>query len=344
MKHPMSRHRNRVFMLFSLLFVLSIIISPLAVAEDNSGHETGNITIVRKAALNGNINQQMLSPRLMPQQFASITGYLGTLPPAKNRYAIIIGSNYEGCTVSSDEIPFTPDVFPLQLEYAQADALCMQELLGYYQFNTETNVIALVGEDASHANIMDAIEQIKEQVNGNDEVVFYYSGHGAQLIDAEGTHQGIVTDEGDGTDVGFIWDYELAREFNRLNTHRIIFIFDSCLAGGMTELADNGRIVCMATTIDGVAIEAPVNPITYEAIEHGLFTYFLLAAFSGSIPEEYVEEFDPDGIPTVEEAFNFSSSMLIFYSDYIEGILGETLAEYWHTPVIVDLYPRDLVL
>ncbi|UCH42972.1 MAG: caspase family protein [Dehalococcoidales bacterium] len=299
------------------------------------------------------------------EQFANITGSLGALPEGMSRYAIVIGSNFEGSTAPDGVVPPLIPPFEIQLNYAENDASDMADLLEYgYGFN----VTELSGEDASRDNILDAITQLQAIEERGDEVVFFYSGHGAQRIQSKkeaGTrgwgaiHEGIVTDEGDDNDVGFIWDDELKRAFQHYDTDRIVFIFDSCLSGGMTELAKKGRIVCMATTKTGMAAEAGEFELpdgTTLTINHGLFTYFVLGALSGLVPE--AELFDHDSNPqtldvTIEEAFNFASGTLKAISpDIMEGLalyeqlLGlpeGSLTSLWGTPTIVDRFKQDLL-
>ena len=142
---------------------------------------------------------------------------------------------------------------------------------------------------------------------------------------------------------------------SRLKTDRIVFIFDSCVAGGMTEMAQRGHIVCMATTKDGIAAEAGTmydEEGNLIEINHGLFTFFLLGAFSGLVPE--ADPYDHDGNPetpdvTIEEAFNFASYSLIELTPMIqaglEAFFGPDVAALWGTPVILDWFRcQDLLL
>ena len=135
----------------------------------------------------------------------------------------------------------------------------------------------------------------------DDEVVFFYSGHGgrgkANDFDREVTDECIWVH--DGSSLVPIWDGELAAEFSTCKSNRITFIFDSCYAGGMTDLKGNGRIVAMAST---------ENTLSYELsdIENGEFTYWMIQLGM------YLHEADKfDSISnvfdvTVEEAWDYS--------------------------------------
>ena len=163
-----------------------------------------------------------------------------------------------------------------------------------------------------------------------DEVVFFYSGHGARGLRADDDPE--VIDEGivpyECTSESIIWDGELASMFSDFDTKRIIFIFDCCYAGGMTDLEAEGRIVVMATTEDRFAYES-------STLENGVFTYYFVEKGmlqgradvydhdrDGDLPE-------PDDV-TIEEAF-----------DYAKPLVEETAPQ---TPTISDSFENDLLL
>jgi len=188
---------------------------------------------------------------------------------------------------------------------------------------------------------------LQEVVNEDDEVVFFFSGHGVRHITSasiahNGGQAGIIT-WGDelypAPGFGYIWDKDLKQAFNNFGTDRIVFIFDSCLAGGMAELGKNGRIVCMATTQAGIAVEFGEDYAAYYGVEgmpllnHGLFTYFLVEMGMGYGMADF---YPPDGHVTVEESFDFTRSVLTEMS--------LTVPELWQIPVVKDLFRGDLPL
>ncbi|MBU2009249.1 MAG: caspase family protein [Chloroflexi bacterium] len=352
----LQRSRRGVGKVGALCLVLSLVVTLiLPTAASAAQPDARDMEIVKKAAFNDGQHEGGLPRRSGGQQFATITGKLGALSVGKKGYAIAIGSNYQGSVAADGQIPLIPP-FDVELEYAEADAQAMAGLLAAYGFDT---VIPLIGDAASRHNILNAIKQIGRLAKPGDEVVFFYSGHGARQY-ARGwkekdrehkgvgvIHQGIVSDQGDGKKMDFLWDEELAKEFSSFRTDRIVFVFDMCLAGGMTELARKGRIVAGATTSTGIAVE--VGQFGDMVIDHGLFTFFLLAALSGLVPEADAYDHLP-GVPdvTVEEAYNFASFSLIDMTPLIQGELayyyGEEIAALWGTPVIVDLFCADMLL
>jgi len=223
------------------------------------------------------------------------TGILGA-PVSGSRYAIVVGiSDYPG-----DEN---------DLVYPVVDAAEMAEvLIDVYGFGFD-DVSLLTDGAATRAAILAAIEDIAEMAGSADEVVFFFSGHGvkglAQDWDKERVDEGIVVH--DGTNITYIWDGELQAEFSGIGTSRIIFIFDTCLAGGMKkDLEEPGRVIAMATSENGTAVEG-------DAWGNGEFTYYLVD--EGTLQgKANVHDYDGDGYigqaewVTVEEAFDYAKA------------------------------------
>jgi hypothetical protein len=191
-----------------------------------------------------------------PGRGAMATGLLGQ-PLAGNRYALVIGiSNYPG---SAND-----------LDYCDDDADVMSStLISIYGF---TDVIVLKDTAATRGAILNAIESLSAIVNSGDEVVFFFSGHGANGIasdgDSERVDESIVVCNNNNTDITFIWDGELSSAFSDFATSRIILIFDSCLSGGMQpDLQTPGRIIAMASQERGYSYET-------DELQNGEFTYY----------------------------------------------------------------------
>lgn len=244
------------------------------------------------------------------------TGILGEQVSGE-KYAIVIGvSDYPG-TVND-------------LSYADDDAEDMTNVLeNIYGFKA-SNIQAFIDKEgdgaknATRTNIIRAIENLSETTVSGDEVVFFFSGHGTRGIAADGDKEKI--DEAivvhDGSRTLPIWDGELRMAFENFKTDRIIFFFDSCLAGGMTDLQATGRIINMATTEAGTSYES-------ELLQNGYFTYYF--AEEGMLQSKADKYDNISDVPdvTIEEAF-----------DYAKG----NISKYLQTPVISDLFTNDLLL
>ncbi|MGQ9545657.1 MAG: caspase family protein [Dehalococcoidia bacterium] len=215
------------------------------------------------------------------------TGILGE-NISGNKYAIIIGiSDYPG--EEND------------LEYCDDDAEDMYDALTeLYEYNS-SNIHLLLNMTATFNAILNAMNALKSQAKAGDEVVFFFSGHGTRGVandgDSERMDEAVVAH--DGSNLVAIWDGQLKDWFADFPTSRIIFIFDSCLAGGMTDLKKAGRVINMACSESGVAYED-------ASWENGQFTYYFVdQGMLGSAADKY------DNIPevadvTVEEAFDYA--------------------------------------
>jgi len=234
------------------------------------------------------------------------TGILGD-DVSGDRYAIIVGiSDY-------------PDE-DNDLQYCDDDALEMSQTLDTVYYIPSKNIITLIDKDATRSNIIEAIDALMLGVNPEDEVVFFFSGHGMKGRAADGDKEKV--DEAivahDGTNLVPIWDGELKAAFLGFATSRLVFVFDTCLAGGMKrDLEAPGRVVVMATTENGYSYES-------EDWENGEFSYYFVdwGMFQGMAN---AHDYDNDGYigqigqVTVEEAFDYAKANC----DYDKPTLGD---------------------
>ncbi|MGQ9513666.1 MAG: caspase family protein [Thermoproteota archaeon] len=138
-----------------------------------------------------------------------------------------------------------------------------------------SNIILLISNyeknNATRKDIVNAIDWLKKNAKKGDEVLFFYSGHGARGRaddrDEEAIDEAIVPYE--CTAVSLICDGELRLMFEDLKATRIKFIFDSCYSGGMKDLSGEGRIVVMACSENGLSYEG-------DAWKNGQFTYYFV--------------------------------------------------------------------
>lgn len=266
----------------SLLILLLLSIVPVAIAYSS---QSSSVEITPKITVKG--------PKGKGKAAAgAATGFLGTLPPeSAQKWAVIIGiSDYAGTE---------NDIY-----YADDDALDMLRALTEVYGYDRSHILLLISDyttnNATRDNIINAINWLRDNEQPGDEVVFFYSGHGARGLradaDKETVDEGIVPYECTAGSV--IWDGDLASMFSGFNTTRIIFIFDSCYAGGMTDLKAEGRIVVMASTESGVSYES-------SDLGNGVFTYYFVD--EGMIQGK-ADTTPTDGHVTVEEAFDYAKS------------------------------------
>jgi len=239
------------------------------------------------------------------------TGVLGT-NISGNKYAIIVGiSDYPGDDAD--------------LQYCDDDAQDIYDALTTLYGYNSSNIHLLTDMDASFTAIRDAISDIESREVAGDEVVFFFSGHGTKAVaddgDKERMDEAILSHNGDPSGSFIpIWDGQLKDWFSDFNTSRIIFIFDSCLAGGMTDLKADGRVINMACSESGVSYEGNWG-------ENGDFTYFFVdQGMSEGKADKY------DNLPgvadvTIEEAFDYAKANCRM-----------------QTPTISDSFSNDLLL
>lgn len=270
------------------------------------------------------------------------TGIVGNpIPATGERYAIVIGlANYNGtmndlCASAAKTDVSDASVFPTSdpRYYCQDyDSLHMRDTLVDKYGYTPSNIIVLRDGDATKANIQDAMNSLRSRLDGDDEVAFFYSGHGASgtyygMTDSERTDEAIYTYEG-----GFLWDDELKQWANSLSSYRQAFIFDMCLAGGMNDITGANRVIAMSSgetksswtyTLGGGTSS---SGYTYS---EGLFShYFVVSGMTNMLADSSNLLSTPDNQVAVEEAFSYTYPII----------------KTKQVPVLNDKYFNDLVL
>jgi metacaspase-1 len=296
-----------------------VLIAPAVLAKPDMGKPlpATDVELVKKITIHGKPGGGGKGKPATPAATGNLSANC-----SGTKYAIVVGiSDYPG--TAND------------LQYCDEDARDMvSALISLYGYN-ETNIISLIDEESTNAstlnasfnNIHNAVNDIKERMATDpspeqDEVVFFFSGHGAngkwpydnaqdklQGVDSNGIDEAIVCH--DGSQNGqfmYIWDGQLRDWFADFDTSRIIFIFDSCLAGGMTDLQAPGRVINMACSETGVSYEA-----SSWGGGHGQFTYYFVdQGMLSGLAGKY--DYNGDGIyyqpqdVSVEEAFDYAKA------------------------------------
>jgi hypothetical protein len=302
---------KRLIVAISVAVLVLVLIPPAALAKpdmDKPLPATG-VELVKKITLHGKPGGG--GGGKPPKQAAK--GILGT-NVSGDKYAIIIGiSDYPG--TAND------------LEYCDDDAQEMYDALTTLYGYNSSNIHLVFNMTASFNEIRDAISDVESREVAGDEVVFFFSGHGTKGIapdgDKEKMDEAIVAH--DGSNLVPIWDGQLKDWFSGYNTSRIIFIFDSCLAGGMTDLKAPGRVINMACSESGSSYED-------ELWGNGQFTYYfvdqgMLSGLAGKYDYNGDEIYCQPQDVSVEEAFDYAKA----------NCRGQT-------PTISDSFSNDLLL
>lgn len=184
--------------------------------------------------------------------------------PGPDKWAVVIGiADYQG--VQND------------LLYPDDDAMDMYNYLlskGY----PSGHIKLLTNRKASANNIVSAINWMNTQeTKATSECVFFYSGHGTTYDgyndgDSENIDEGIVS-----YNLYLILDGQLRDLFSTYTSQKIVFIFDSCMSGGMNDLIGahtqqnyDGRVV------DTACAEGQYSWDGDSTMNNGVFTYYYM--------------------------------------------------------------------
>lgn len=301
--------RTMLYVLCAFLTMLSVSAVLPASAYGGRANEASDVEITPKISVKGPKGGGKPHPEV-----PAATGVLGTLAPSpEHRWAVVIGiSDYAG--TAND------------IQYADNDAMdtlnALTTVYGYMRNHIQLLISDYVHENATRADITSAIVWLRNSEVAGDEVVFFYSGHGARGKANDGDDE--LIDEAivpyECTASSLIWDGQLKSMFTSFDTTRIVFIFDSCYAGGMTDLKANGRILCMACEEKGLSYET-------ENLQNGVFTYYLV---DKGILQGSADANPKNGVVTVEEAF-----------DYARANVPTAVPQ---TPTISDSFVNDMLL
>jgi hypothetical protein len=218
-----------------------------------------------------------------------------------------------------------------RLKYAENDALAVADYFRNHLGVPSNNIFTLVGREATERNIKKLLGVTLTQKAGrNDQVVIYYAGHGVPEFDTS-------LSEGDQVEKYLLpWDGETdglyatavpMREIDFLSrrfvSERVVFIFDTCFSGSVSERharartippvpgqrslgrrLDEGFLKRMTAAKGKVILTASgINQPSHEIDElgHGVFTYYLLEGMMGQA------DLDADGIVGVSEIYKYVS-------------------------------------
>lgn len=206
-------------------------------------------------------------------------------------------------------------------------------------------------KSATYDNIKSAVDHVRSVVDADDEVIFFFSGHGVTGIydDGDAEVKKNNPDEAilvhNGVDqYAYIWDGDLRQWFSDFATERITFVFDTCRADGMNDVmqnvsvSDNGPIFVAATSEKGTAYvyssgEAGEGIFSHYFVNNGMRGY---VGPGGGWADGYNQigwddrmldgwlngpVIGQDGYVVVEEAYEYAREKVAnYYSDQIVTI------------------------
>lgn len=176
------------------------------------------------------------------------------------------------------------------LHLPEKDALAVAEL---YKTRTE-NVITITGKYATKKNIINALSSQFSRAKSNDQIVFFFSGHGFP---------------------GGICPYDIKRDGNEITYKEILSIFkrskaktkiifaDACFAGGLRSSnnasTNASNEIKNANVMLFLSSRGNESSIESGFMANGFFTTFLLRGLKGGA------DYDRNRNITARELFNF---------------------------------------
>jgi len=231
----------------------------------------------------------MRCTRRLSQLLALVLVLFVSVSAASETWAIVVG-------VAEYDDPSIQDLL-----YSAGDAVAFAHALTQYCEVAPENLVVLLDEDATRENIRQSLYDLSEHVASEDTVLIYFSGHGSYTKDIDGDEQ-----DGDGVDevllpsdsirgnrATYVYDNELGYWIAMLRSKSVVIFLDTCYSGGqgrtigpMDVVARGpvGSVVRDILTVSGsedgrvvlAACQAYESAYGIPALQHGLFTYYLL--------------------------------------------------------------------
>lgn len=200
------------------------------------------------------------------------------------KYALVIGiSDYEG--TAND------------LQYCDDDAVDWMNFLegeGY-------TVTILTDGQATANNIDAAVDDLLADEDGNDYVVFTYSGHGAKY---QGYGSCIISQ-----DLYYMTHGWLEQKFDSSDSQHVYFAFDACQIGDFKGLVDNNKVGAFASN----------RRYSYDgspAMSNGVFTYYQMVGWDN----QNFDNFEDDGSYAVQQMKNWARNYGIRVDPFVQDM------------------------
>ncbi|MBE0414944.1 MAG: caspase family protein [Dehalococcoidia bacterium] len=212
--------------------------------------------------------------------------------PTANKWAVVVGiADYQGTGYD--------------LWHPDEDAKEMRDaLINKYGFPKD-NIKILLNRKATANAILSAIDWLAAKEDAQSTVVFFFSGHGFTVADAEGWDADAEWDEIDegivSHDFYGLTDGLLREKFSAFETQKFALVFGSCYSGGMfddlnVDLRAPGRVIASACKADQYAWD-------YLRLGNTLFGYYFVD--EGILDGKAERSVPADGV-SMEEALAYA--------------------------------------
>ena len=192
-----------------------------------------------------------------------------------------------------------------QLQYPASDAKALYNFFTSYKGGTipASQIKLLLNENATLANIKNAMNNIFTKARSNDVIYFYFSGHG-------GSGGYFVTYGNEKLKYSMIEEY-----FKKSVAKNKICIADACFAGNYkgektaSQLLDIEIINSAPSMPKLMSSSANETSIEDGGLEHGVFTYYLIKGLKGAANT------DGNNIITITELYKYVKKNVEAYTD-----------------------------
>ena len=188
---------------------------------------------VRASALNWQSGSSVVSGLASGREAGGNTALtLGvrSLPARVNRHALIIG-------IGRYADPATPSLPGTRIDKESATQMAQAMQV------PASNIRYLQDEQATGANIRQALQDLTDHVQDGDRVFIHYSGHGTRYNDpaAGGCVEALLAYEGGSSSL--ITNHEMADLLKTITnrTDKLFVMYDACHAGGVVQAASSVR-------------------------------------------------------------------------------------------------------
>ncbi len=209
--------------------------------------------------------------------------------------------------------------------YAHHDAADMYNALNRASENWDAGHIRfLVNENATKANIRDAIQWMANEASAEDTCIFYFTGHGKNCRDLNG-------DENDGLDElistfynEVILDDELEKWLDEVKAQKKVAILDACYSGGVLtphqiedEASDTFDLGGFASDLEKAnchvlaSCQANESSSDVDGLNNGIFTYYIVQGLWGAADE------NDDARISVRELYDYSYTKTVEFQEIV---------------------------
>lgn len=189
----------------------------------------------------------------------------------------------------------------------------------------EEHIELLLDSEAAKSEIRAAVDWLASNVDTNDTVLFYFSGHGSE--------EGYIAPYNAYYKKTWISARKLSRWLSALDSKKFVIVLDTCHAGQYeTNLSDGGRVVLMSSRADELSWNT-----SFDGTDYGVFTYYLLEALS----EFSIADANRDYELSAEELFQYAEPKTV--SETTEWNTESPGYDIQH-PVLSDDYSGELSL